>query len=456
MFSLHRGPRRGARRARLALGAALLAGLVSCGGGTDPGAAQATEPPNVLVVLTDDQPVGMTQRMPILSSTPGFARFDSYYDNNPLCCPSRATLLTGLYSHHTGVETNLQASHFDDASTLATWLDAAGYRTGLFGKYLNNYPWQRPAGYVPPGWDDWAAFTPDASYYDYRLVRDQGTETHGEAPADYSTDVLAAHVDDFIRSAQQPFFAWFAPYAPHAPRTPAPRDGDAFAGARVKLPANFNRVAAGAPRWWKQRPRLDRGEERRATLGQWRSLQAVDDAIGRFVETLRDQGELDNTVIVFLSDNGYSLGSHRNPWKDCAYEECVHLPLWIRWPGHTDAGQRIGALAGSMDIAPTIAELAGAKPTMPLDGTSLVPLLTGERASLDRPILLRHVHYPNVAPTFWGLRTERWTYVEYPDGGRELYDDKADPHQLRNLAGRRGFSRIERTLHRELRRMRAG
>ena len=161
-------------------------------------------------------------------------------------------------------------------------------------------------------------------------------------------------------------------------------------------------------------------------------------------------------MIVFLSDNGYSLGSHRNPWKDCAYEECVHLPLWIRWPGHTDAGQRIGALAGSMDIAPTIAELAGAKPTMPLDGTSLVPLLTGERASLDRPILLRHVHYPNVAPTFWGLRTERWTYVEYPDGGRELYDDKADPHQLRNLAGRSGFSRIERTLHRELRRMRAG
>src|SRR4029079_5986077 len=154
-----------------------------------------------------------------------------------------------------------------------------------------------------------------------------------------------------------------------------PRHQRAFADARVTLPANFNKVADGAPRWWGRRQRLESHEEERATRDQWRSLQAVDEAIGRFVETLRRQGELDDTVILFLSDNRYSLGSHRNPWKDCAYEECVHLPLWIRWPGHTDAGQRIGALAGSMDIAPTIAELAGAKPTMPLDGTSLVPLI---------------------------------------------------------------------------------
>lgn len=137
-------------------------------------------------------------------------------------------------------------------------------------------------------------------------------------------------------------------------------------------------------------------------------------------------------------------------------KECVHLPLWIRWPGQTDAGGRIRALAGSMDIAPTIAELAGAPPTGPVDGTSLVPLMTGDRATLGRPILLRHVHYPHVAPTFWGLRTERFTYVEYPSGERELYDDDADPSQLRNLAGHRGFSRIERRLHRELRGMRPG
>jgi N-acetylglucosamine-6-sulfatase len=456
MFSSDGRAPRGARRARLALGAALLAGaLIASCGGAGWGTAQVPDRPNVLVVLTDDQPVGMTSRMPILSSTPGFARFDSYYDNNPLCCPTRATLLSGLYSHHTGVETNLQASRFDDSATLATWLGAAGYETGLFGKYLNNYPWQRGTGYVPPGWDRWAAFTPDASYYDYTLVGEEGTAAYGDEPADYSTDVLAGRVDEFIRGADQPFFAWFAPYAPHAPRTPAPRHQRAFADARVTLPQNFNKVADGAPRWWGQRQRLERHDEQRATRDQWRSLQAVDDAIGRFVETLRAQGELDDTVILFLSDNGYSLGSHRNPWKDCAYEECVHLPLWIRWPGHTDAGQRIGALAGSMDIAPTIAELAGTTPTSAVDGTSLVPLLTGERSSLDRPILLRHVHYGGVAPSFWGLRTERWTYVEYRSGERELYDDEADPHQLRNLAGRRGFSKTERALHRELSEMRA-
>ena len=399
MFSLHRGPRRGARRARLALGAALLAGLVSCGGGTDPGAAQAPEPPNVLVVLTDDQPVGMTQRMPILSSTPGFARFDSYYDNNPLCCPTRATLLTGLYSHPPGWRRISRRR----TSTTPRRSPPGSTRRDM-DRPLRQVPQQLPlataAGYVPPGWDDWAAFTPDASYYDYRLVAIRARRrTARRRPTIRRTCWRPRRRLHPLRAAA--VLRLVRPYAPHAPRTPAPRDRDAFAGTRVKLPANFNRVAAKAPRWWKQRPRLDRGEERRATLGQWRSLQAVDDAIGRFVETLRAQDELDNTVIVFLSDNGYSLGSHRNPWKDCAYEECVHLPLWIRWPGHTDAGQRIGALAGSMDIAPTIAELAGATPTMPLDGTSLVPLLTGERTSLDRPILLRHVHYPKVAPTFW-------------------------------------------------------
>ena len=456
MFSSDGRARRGARRVRLALGAALLTGgLIASCGGAGFGSTEVAARPNVLVVLTDDQPVGMTRRMPTLSSTPGFARFDSYYDNNPLCCPTRATLLTGLYSHHTGVETNLQASRFDDSATLATWLHAAGYETGLFGKYLNNYPWGRGTGYVPPGWDRWSAFTPDASYYDYTLVDEREEETFGDQPAEYSTDVLAGRVDEFIRGADQPFFAWFAPYAPHAPRTPAPRHRHSFSGARVKLPPNFNRVAKGAPRWWAERPRLERGGERRATRDQWRSLQAVDDAIGRFVATLREQGELENTVIVFLSDNGYSLGSHRDAWKDCAYEECVHLPLWIRWPGHTDGGARIGALAGSMDIAPTIAELAGAVPSLPVDGLSLVPLLTGERSSLERPILLRHVHYEGVAPTFWGLRTERWTYVEYRSGERELYDDDADPHQLRNLAGSRGFSEIERSLHRQLADLRA-
>ena len=123
--------------------------------------------------------------MPQLSRRPASSGFDAYYDNNPLCCPTRATLLTGLYSHHHGVETNLVASEVRRPTTLATWLDTAGYDTGLFGKYLNTYPWRAGANYVPPGWDEWSAFTPDAAYYDYTLVSRRGPQALGCEPQDY-------------------------------------------------------------------------------------------------------------------------------------------------------------------------------------------------------------------------------------------------------------------------------
>ncbi len=440
------------------IGAALAALVAaSCQIAPSQSSAEPVQPPNVLLIVADDQPTGMTNRMPNLDRAPGFAKFSSYYDNNPLCCPTRATLLTGLYSHHTGVETNFDAPDFDASSTLATWLDDAGYETGLFGKYLNNYPFGRGAGYIPPGWDRWSAFVPDAEYYDYDLNQDGTIRHYGDGPRDYSTDVLADQVDEFIATdSAQPFFAVYTPYGPHAPRTPAPRDRHAFAHTKVKLPANFNRVATDAPRWWRQRPKLDADDQREATRGQWRALQSVDDAVGRFLKTLEREGEADNTLVIYLSDNGYSLGSHRNPWKDCAYEECIHLPLMVRWPGHTDAGGKISALAGSMDIAPTIAAIAGATTPAAVDGESLVPLLTGEASSLNRSILLRHVKYPRVAPTFWGIRTERWTYVDYGSGERELYDDVADPHQLHNLAGRPGQAATIDELEAQMEALRGG
>ncbi len=420
--------------------------LASCGlgGGEDssppPASSQAPPQPNVLLVVADDQPLGTVERMPTLSSAPGFVSFDSYFDNNPLCCPTRATLLTGLNSHRTGVEVNLDAPEFDDSSTLVTWLNDAGYETGLFGKYMNLFPWELGEDYVPPGWDEWLAFTPDAAYYDYTLLDGKGAERFGSKPADYSTDVLAERVDEFIREAaeggaEEPFFAYFAPYAPHAPRTSAPRHANAFAGEPVELPENFNRIAEGAPRWWAARPPVDAAESEAATRDQWRSLLALDDAVGRFLATLEETGEAENTVVIYLSDNGYSLGSHRNRFKDCAYEECIHVPLLVRWPGHTDAqGGAVGAIAGSIDIAPTIAEIAGAE-AGEVDGTSLVPVLEGDEGT-ERPILLRHVKYPKVAPSFWGVRTRRWTYVVYERTGEtELYDNLADPAQLENLAG---------------------
>jgi N-acetylglucosamine-6-sulfatase len=443
-------------RVLVAVAVALLAlvfgAAVDCGAGGS--AAAQSVPPNVLLVVTDDQAAGTVKRMPYLRDAEGWTRFASFYVNNPLCCPSRATMLTGLYSHHTGVETNDDAPRFDDSSTLATWLDAAGYETGLFGKYLNDYPWGRGSDYVPEGWDEWAAFAGEPGYYDYTLAGSGGRERFGRSAAAYSTDVLAERTADFIAGADEPFFAYYAPYAPHSPRTAAPRHRRRYAGAKVPLPPSFGRASAGAARYWHSRPRPDRGAARTAIRSAWESLLAVDEALERLVGQLEAAGELERTVIVFVSDHGYAFGAHRNPQKDCAYEECIHAPLYVRMPGQ--AGPReIRALVGNVDLAPTIAELAGLARTG-FDGESLVPLLTGRRSSLDRPVLLRHVKYRDKPPTFWGIRTERWKYVIQANGERELYDLRADPNELRSLAGRKRHRTIEADLRSRIRSLRRG
>lgn len=442
-------------RLALAITLALIVSACAVAVGAPSDDREQATPPNILLVVADDQPTGMVKRMPFLDHAGGFTRFDAFYNNNPLCCPSRSTMLTGLYSHHTGVETNLVARRFDASSTLATWLDAGGYETGLFGKYLNDYPWDKGRNYVPAGWDQWHAFAGDASYYDYTLVSADSRRQFGHRPGDYSTDVLAKLTAGFLGNANGPFFAYFAPYGPHAPRIPAPRDRKAFEHAHVGLPANFNRIAKRAPRWWRDRPPLDPDEMREETRAQWQTLLSVDDAIKRFFSVLERTGKLDHTIVIFVSDNGYSLGSHRNPWKDCAYEECIHVPLLVRWPGESTPS-RIAALTSNVDLAPTIAEIAGVTPTTAPDGTSLVPLLRGDATTIDRPVLLRHVHYPHTAPTFWGLRTQRWTYVAYDNGEQELYDLDADPHELRNLAGLARYRSVESELSREMGELRGG
>lgn len=429
---------------------AIVVGVGSAGGG----AAPAT-PPNVLLIVSDDQPVGMVGRgMPFLDRANGWTKFDRYFDNNPLCCPTRATLLTGLYSHNHGVETNLVANQFKDGATLATALDAAGYQTGLFGKYLNDYPWKKGARYVPPGWDEWAAFAKSSGYFDYTLLERGGQVRYGGAPGDYSTDVLAERTASFIDSASGPFFAYFSPYAPHSPRTPAPRHEGSMRKAKVKLPGNFDRIAKGAPSYWTRQPRPDAGEIKKAIRDEWETLRAVDEAIERFVDVLAADGKLEQTVIIFLSDNGYSFGSHRNPQKDCLYEECVHLPLHIRWPGGAQA--KVGALVSDVDIAPTIAEVAGIELPRKPDGESLVPLIEGETNSLRRPVLLRHKHYPKTPPSFWGIRTERWKYGVQANGERELYDLERDRLELRNLAEQRRYKGVVKKLAKQMRALRRG
>lgn len=429
-------------------------GGATTGPATAPDAAAQSASPNVILIVTDDQPYGSVDRMPFLSAEPSFTDFTAYYDNNPLCCPTRATLLTGLYSHNHRIVTNLVAEEFDPSSTLATWLQGNDYETALFGKYLNLYPWSKGADYIPPGWDSWAAFAGEGEpYYEYTLLEPDGPTDYGSGVSDYSTDVIARKAAHFIKRASEPFFLLFSPSGPHAPRTPAPRHETAFDDEPVDLPPNFNRAATHSPGYWAELPDVSKAETAAEARSQWETLLSVDDAVKGLFDAVAARGELDDTIVIFLSDNGYALGAHRNRRKDCPYEECIHVPLLVRWPAEQTGGA-IDALVSSVDIAPTIAEMTGTTIPAPVDGESLVPLLTGAETTLDRPVLLQHVFYEGTAPSFWGIRTEKWMYAEYDTGETELYDLESDPYELTNLAGEAAYAEPVAELAAEIERLR--
>lgn len=394
--------------------------------------------PNVLVVLTDDQRWDTLSVMPTVRSqlVAEGVTFSNAFAVNPLCCPSRASILTGRYSHSTKVYTNGGFRLFDDSSTLATWLRKAGYRTGFFGKYLNSY-----AGtYVPPGWSRWVAFTPSNvdNYLGYGLNVDGAIVPRGTQPEDYSTDVLAAEAEDFVRSDETaPFFALFAPYAPHNPATPAARHGNAFPALPPWRPASYNELdAADKPAWVRASERL--GPESQTALDgfrarQLRSLLAVDNAVDRLLDALAESGRLEDTLVIFMSDNGLLWGEHRLTGKQAPYEESIRVPLVMRYDRLATGTRTETRQALNVDVAPTVAALAGvAAPGA--QGRSLVPLLQNRSVAWRGEFLvesLRTGPNPDV-PTYCAVRGRRYMYVAYATREEELYDLVVDPRQLDN------------------------
>jgi N-acetylglucosamine-6-sulfatase len=369
----------------LAPAAALLAALVSLGLLLPPSAEtqQQLTRPNVILILTDDQDQSAEtiSKMPYLRSRDpasggGWFRFDAAFINNPTCCPSRATILTGQWSHHTGVETTGGAPSFEDSDTIATRLHDAGYRTGFIGKYHLGATGPISSTYIPPGWDEFVDHKAQTgAYYDYTL-NDNGTLVdHGSAPGDYSTDVLAAKALGFIdRSASaQPFFLEFAPRAPHDPWTAAPRYVGHYASEPVSFPASWNEDTSDKPTWWAGRPLARAGNRAGAMRKEWDTLLAVDDAVEAIHKRIQSLGLMSRTVIIFMTDNGYSLGEHRWGDKRCVYDSCAHTPLYIKYAGHSQ-GWTFPELVGNEDLAPTLADLAGVAPP-PGDGQSFAPML---------------------------------------------------------------------------------
>jgi N-acetylglucosamine-6-sulfatase len=523
--------RRASRRGHV-WGEAVLAVLLVAGCATSPSpekraaagpATRGRAKPNVLFVLTDDMRLDDLRFMPKVRELIGGqgVSFDRYFDNVTLCCPARTSILRGQYSHNTGVLTNgganggFETAHADmvEQSTIATSMHDAGYTTGLFGKYLNGYPHTAGPAYVPPGWDQWSSSSKGNAYgeYDYTLNENGKQVDYGHGPGDYGTSVYTRQTRDFITravSTSTPFFAYLAVYAPHAPSTPAPQDIRAFPGLKApRDPAYDEADVSDKPGYIQALPLLSQQRQRQIDQRyrkRAQSLQAVDRSVASLVDELRANHQLDNTYIIFTSDNGFHLGQHRMPsGKQTAYETDIHLPLLIRGPGVRKASH-VAALTGNVDLAPTIAKIGGGRLTDKPDGRSLVPLFTTTNARAPahwrQVFLLEHWTETSTAqdrsgsaqlepddldqagtppssvappttptstaslrrsaaaasriPEFQGLRLPTYTYVEYSTGERELYDLTRDPNELNNIAGTATPARLD-ALHQRLDRMRS-
>jgi arylsulfatase A-like enzyme/MFS family permease len=496
-------------RLRMGVAAAAVAGLtiVLVAGGGSGGTTAAQAPggaPNLVVLMTDDQTTSdLARAMPLTErEIAGHGTtFGRYLVTTPLCCPSRASYITGQYGHNNGVLDNHPGypDLRDPANVLPAWLGAAGYRTAHMGKWLNGYERDpgSDGGRLPaPGWDDWAAML-SPHYYDYELDVNGRIQRHGASAADYSTTVLTRRATGFVRrsAGARPFFlsvAYAAPHVDTAPARaaagcqgdaiPAPRDAGAFGGAPLPASPSYDEAdVRDKPAFIRRLPRLDAAQRAgiaRAYDCNLASLRAVDRSVARIVGALRQSGELADTAIVFTSDNGYLYGEHRLPGgKALPYEESTRVPLIIRPPsGTASPPAHQDALAASIDLAPTLLDLAGVRPCTAddscrtLDGRSLVPLLEGRRPgwSRRRGLLIQSAKQIKGVCDYRSLRTPRYSLSLYrvlhrgaprPCGAKpvpELYDLRRDPYELRNLLGSPAHGRtlkLQARLTAELRRL---
>lgn len=433
------------------------------------------------MIVTDDQRWDSLDHMPRLLARTDWARFEQAFVELPQCCPARATFLTGRYAHHTGVETLRDGADLDESRTIATMLDDAGYRTGFIGKYLNGFPFGDP--YVPPGWDYFSGYRSGTHYFDYRLIEDGArTLEHGSEPDDYSTDVFTRKAVDFLRGVDEsePFFLYFAPNAPHGDRPaglpiPAPRHATACSGTTFEPPPSFDATDAREPTPWLQTLAPVNVDRMNAFhTATCRTLQSLDEGVATLFAELESTGRLDDTYVVFTSDNGFSFGEHRLVGKGHLYDESVRVPLLVRGPDVRPGP--VERLTSNVDLAPTVAEWAGVEPPDGFfDGHSFAAHLRGERAPEPRELLLRGCRTQAVAgdvvdddsraqepcgghtdamPDAWGIRTRTHKYAEYDDGSVQLFDVERDPYELTNLASDPALAAVVADLRERLDRLR--
>ncbi len=429
--------------------------------------------PNMVFVIVDDLDFASIEKMPEINSLlrDEGASLERTFISHPICCPSRSTILTGLYDHNHQVLGNRypdggfrkfrEQGH--EEGSIAVSLQDGGYRTGFFGKYLNGYTQVDPT-HVPPGWDEWYGKLEEQKLYDYRLNENGEEVSYGDESEDFFTDVLSDKATEFVRSAApegQPFFMYVAPTAPHGPATPAERHEGTFAGEEAPRPPSFDEEdVSDKPSWLRTSAPLTEREVSRID-SHYRerldSMLAVDEMVSSLVDELEAAGELENTYIFFTSDNGFEQGEHRiRAGKDRPYEESAHVPFFVRGPGVAPSSV-VEELAVNTDFAPTFADLAGTE--FPADGRSLVPLLHGEEPPWRSAILIERLPPEGggeessskakgkgkakakakdkvegiSSPPYEAIRTDTYKYIEYENGETELYDLEADPYEMESL-----------------------
>jgi arylsulfatase A-like enzyme len=484
----------------------LVAALICSVAAVSPGGGEAAKKkgkkqkrPNIVMLMTDDQHADSVRYMPQLQALIGDrgVTFDNSFVSYSLCCPSRATYLTGQYAHNHGVRTNKppSGSYSKLAPTLfnslPAWLKRSGYATAHVGKFLNGYGNTSPDTEVPAGWTEWygALDDPDAydggtySMYGYTLNENGSIVHYGSTPdvvdpATYQTDVYSAKAVDFIRRRapkNKPFFLSVAPLASHGeggtfappdddPRA-APRHQGAFAGLALPKPPNYNEAdVSDKPQNIQNLEPIGATAETNITnryRARLESLLAVDDMVGNLVAALKDKGELKNTVIIFTTDNGFFHGEHRvRTGKVRLYEPSIRLPLIIRGPG-VPKDKRRDQLVANVDLAPTILDFANAKAGRKEDGQSLLPLIRDKRLQPGRGILLEAFFNadPGEDPdtpdqSYAAVRTERYLYAEHGSGAQELYDLFGDPFELQSQHANPAFAGVKASLDQLLERLR--
>jgi len=385
-----------------------------------------TSRPNILLIMTDDQRADTIEFMPRTRARifDEGVTFPNAFATTPLCCPSRASIFTGLYAGHHGVRTNTDQLN---SPTFAEGLHAAGYYTGLVGiKYLNSWSARSPG----PEFDYWAV-----GQYTDPITGQSALNVNGEDVVEdgYLTYVYRDYALQFLDRAHDtsdPFMLVMATKAPHIPATPAPGDETLYTDLPLHRPPSFNEAdVTDKPQWLRAQPLLT--DKRIASidhtrLTQIQSLNGVDIAVDDMLNRLDAQGKLDNTVVVFMSDNGYLWGEHRLDSKNKPYDEAMRIPMAIRYPPLTASRGDVQRIVANIDIAPTFYDLAGLPMPSPMDGRSLVPLLQGT-TQWRTDLLLEGWEFP-----FNAVQTGRYIYIENPDNIDELYDLKLDPYQLTN------------------------